>query len=51
MGGILMDFDLEQLEKEMDAMTQEMSLEEIAAMEKEIVEGFGQSFEDIFGAN
>ena len=46
-----MDFDLEQLEKEMDAMTQEMSLEEIAEMEKEIVEGFGQSFEDIFGAN
>jgi hypothetical protein len=51
MGGILMDFDLEQLEKEMDAMTKEMSLEEIAAMEKEIVEGFGQSFEDIFGAD
>ena len=46
-----MDFDLEQLEKEMEAMTKEMSLEEIAAMEKEIVEGFGQSFEDIFGAN
>lgn len=50
MGGILMDFDLEQLEKEMDAMTKEMSLEEIAAMEKEIAEGFGQSFDEIFGA-
>ena len=29
-----MDFDLEKLEKEMEAMTQEMSTEEIAAMEK-----------------
>jgi len=46
-----MDFDLEMLEAEMEAMTKEMSLEEIAAMEKEIVEGFGQSFEDIFGAD
>lgn len=46
-----MDFDLDQLEKEMDAMTQEMSIEEIAAMEKEIAEGLGQSFDEIFGAD
>jgi len=45
-----MDFDLEALEKEMDAMTQEMSTEEIAAMEKEIAEGLGNSFDEIFGA-
>ena len=45
-----MDFDLEKLEKEMEAMTQEMTIEEIAAMEKEIAEGLGQSFEEIFGA-
>jgi len=44
-----MDFDLNALEKEMEAMTKEMSLEEIAAMEKEIVDGFGQSFDEIFG--
>ena len=44
-----MDFDLEMLEKEMEAMTKEMSLEEIAAMEKEIADGFGQSFDEIFG--
>jgi hypothetical protein len=44
-----MDFDLEKLEKEMEAMTAEMSLEEIAAMEAEVVEGFGQSFDEIFG--
>jgi hypothetical protein len=43
------DFDLDALEKEMDAMTKEMSLEEIAEMEKEIVDGFGQSFDEIFG--
>lgn len=46
-----MDFDLDALEKEMDAMTQEMSIEEIAAMEKEIAEGLGQSFDEIFGAD
>ena len=46
-----MDFDLDQIEKEMDKMTKEMSLEEIAAMEAEIVEGFGQSFDEIFGAD
>ena len=46
-----MDFDLDQLEKEMDKMTQEMSIEEIAAMEKEIAEGLGQSFDEIFGAD
>ena len=44
------DFDLDQIEKEMEMMTQEMSLEEIAAMEAEVAEGFGKSFEDIFGA-
>ena len=44
-----MDFDLDMLEKEMDAMTQEMSDAELAAMEKEIVDGFGQSFDEIFG--
>ena len=35
---------------EMDAMTQEMTTEEIAAMEKEIAEGLGKSFDEIFGA-
>jgi len=45
-----MDFDLEKLEKEMDAMTQEMTTEEIAEMEKEIAEGLGNSFDEIFGA-
>jgi len=44
-----MDFDLNALEKEMEAMTQEMSDAEIAAMEKEITDGFGQSFDEIFG--
>ena len=44
-----MDFDLATLEKEMEAMTKEMSLEEIAAIEKEITDGFGQSFDEIFG--
>jgi len=43
------DFDLDMLEAEMEAMTKEMSLEEIAAMEKEIADGFGQSFTEIFG--
>ena len=46
-----MDFDLDQLEKERDKMTQEMSIEEIATMEKEIAEGLGQSFDEIFGAD
>ena len=46
-----MDFDLDAIEKEMDKMTQEMSLEEITAMEKEIAEGLGQSFDEIFGAD
>ena len=45
-----MDFDLDAIEKEMDKMTQEMTTEEIAAMEKEIAEGLGQSFDEIFGA-
>ena len=45
-----MDFDLEKLEKEMDAMTQEMTIEEIAEMEKEIANGLGGSFDEIFGA-
>ena len=46
-----MDFDLDAIENEMDKMTQEMSIEEIAAMEKEIAEGLGQSFDEIFGAD
>ena len=46
-----MDFDLDQLEKERHKMTHEMSIEEIAAMEKEIAEGLGQSFDEIFGAD
>ena len=46
------DFDLDQIEKEMELMTQEMTAEEIAEMEKEIKDSFefGKSFEDIFGA-
>ena len=46
-----MDFDLEMLEKEMDAMTREMSSEELAAMEQEVKDNFmfGQSFDEIFG--
>ena len=45
------DFDLDMLEREMDAMTREMSAEEIAEMEREIKNGFdfGQTFEEIFG--
>ena len=46
-----MDFDLDAIEAEMDKMTQEMTTEEIAAMEKEIAEGLGQSFDEIFGAD
>jgi hypothetical protein len=51
MKGNKMDFDLEMLEKEMDAMTREMSSEELAAMEQEVKDNFmfGQSFEEIFG--
>ena len=50
--GITMDdFDLDQIEKEMEAMTKEMSTEEIAAMEAEIAEGFGKSFDEIFNTN
>ena len=45
-----MDFDLDAIEAEMDKMTQEMSLEEIAAMEAEVVEGFEADFNKIFGA-
>jgi len=44
-----MDFDLEMLEAEMEAMTKEMSLEEIAAMEKEIADGLETDFNKIFG--
>jgi len=46
-----MDFDLEMLEKEMEAMTREMSSEELAAMEQEVKDNFmfGQSFDEIFG--
>jgi hypothetical protein len=43
------EFDLEAIEAEMDKMTAELSTEEIAAMEAEIVEGLGQSFDEIFG--
>jgi len=45
------DFDLDMLEREVDAMTQEMSAEEIAEMEREVktVFDFGQTFEEIFG--
>jgi hypothetical protein len=45
------DFDLDMLEREMDAMTREMSAEEIAEMEREIKNGFdfGQTFKEIFG--
>ena len=46
-----MDFDLATLEKEMEAMTREMSAEELAQMEKEITDGFGQSFDEIFGGS
>ena len=50
--GVIMDFDLDAIEKEMDKMTQEMSSEELAEMEKEIKDSFefGKTFEDIFGA-
>ena len=43
-----MDFDLDAIEKEMDKMTQEMSLEEIAAMEAEVAEGFETDFDKLF---
>ena len=48
-----MDFDLEMLEKEMEAMTREMSSEELAAMEQEVKDNFlfGQSFDEIFGGS
>ena len=46
--GVLMDFDLDAIEKEMDKMTQEMSLEEIAAMEAEVAEGFEADFNKLF---
>jgi len=53
MKGNKMDFDLEMLEKEMDAMTREMSSEELAAMEQEVKDNFmfGQSFDEIFGGS
>jgi len=43
------EFDLDAIEAEMDKMTAELSTEEIAEMEKEIVSGLGQSFDEIFG--
>ena len=45
------NFDLDQIEKEMELMTQEMSSEELAEMEKEIKDNFefGKSFDEIFG--
>ena len=43
------DFDLAALEKEMEAMAQEMGLEEIAEMEAEVKAGFDASFTEIFG--
>ena len=53
MKGNKMDFDLDALEKEMDAMTREMSSEELAAMEQEVKDNFmfGQSFDEIFGGS
>ena len=45
-----MDFDLNQLEKEMELMTKEMSLEELAEMEAEVAEGFEADFNKIYGA-
>lgn len=50
--GITMDFDLNQIEKEMEMMTQEMTAEEIAEMEQAVKDSFefGKTFEDIFGA-
>ena len=47
------DFDLAALEAEMEAMTREMSAEELAAMEQEIKNNFmfGQSFDEIFGGS
>ena len=44
------DFDLDQIEKEMEMMTQEMSAEEIAEMEQSVKDGvdFGKSFDEIF---
>ena len=51
--GVTMDdFDLDQIEKEMEMMTQEMSAEEIAEMEQSVKDSFefGKTFEDIFGA-
>jgi len=46
------DFDLDQIEKEMELMTQEMTAEEIAEMEQSVKDGFdfGKTFKDIFGA-
>tara|TARA_S200002703_G_scaffold40318_2_gene35118 strand:+ start:2025 stop:2171 length:147 start_codon:yes stop_codon:yes gene_type:complete len=46
------DFNLDQIEKEMEMMTQEMSAEEIAEMEQAVKDSFesGKTFEDIFGA-
>lgn len=49
--GVTMDdFDLDQIEKEMEMMTQEMSAEEIAEMEQSVKDGFdfGKSFDEIF---
>ena len=43
-----MDFDLDAIAKEMDKMTQEMSLEEIAAMEAEVAEGFEADSNKLF---
>ena len=49
--GVTMDdFDLDQIEKEMEMMTQEMTAEEIAEMEQSVKDGFdfGKSFDEIF---
>ena len=45
------DFDLDQIEKEMEMMTQEMTAEEIAEMEQSVKDGFdfGKTFDEIFG--
>ena len=46
--GVVIDFDLDAIEKEMDKITQEMSLEELAAMEAEVAEGFEADFDKLF---
>ena len=44
------EFDLDAIEAEMEAMTAELSTEEIAAIEKEIADGLEADFNKIFGS-